>query len=302
MLNLGRLHLLAELSVLGTITAVAEAVHLTRPAVSQQLAQLEQEADTVLFERVGKRIELTPVGKRLVERTHELFRMVNDIESELAQGKAEVVGEIRLATFGSAGVGILPDVMQQLANAYPQLTLSVVELEPADAIKAAAANQVDIAIIDDMVETGPFSEKLDFYPLCTDQFVAVMSASHKLAGRKVIRLKEMPNEKWALNLSAVHYHSFLIRAFHAAGVVPKVIANYKNSAATLNLVKQTNIITLLPTLMLHVDGILNGLVTVNISPNLMRKVFIAIPKGTASKPSVNAVIEALNESAAKLMP
>ena len=60
MLNLGRLHLLSELSVLGTITAVAEAVHLTRPAVSQQLAQLEQEADTVLFERVGKRIELTP--------------------------------------------------------------------------------------------------------------------------------------------------------------------------------------------------------------------------------------------------
>lgn len=140
MLNLGRLHLLSELSVLGTITAVAEAVHLTRPAVSQQLAQLEQEADTVLFERVGKRIELTPAGKRLVERTHELFRVVNDIESELAQGKAEVVGEIRLATFGSAGVGIIPDVLRQLAENYPQLTLSIVELEPADAIKAAAAN------------------------------------------------------------------------------------------------------------------------------------------------------------------
>ena len=113
MLNLGRLHLLSELSVLGTITAVAEAVHLTRPAVSQQLAQLELEAETVLFERVGKRIELTPAGKRLVERTHELFRVVNDIESELAQGIAEVVGEIRLATFGSAGVGLVPDVLKK---------------------------------------------------------------------------------------------------------------------------------------------------------------------------------------------
>ena len=66
---------------------------------------------------------------------------MNDIESELAQGKAEVVGEIRLATFGSAGVGIIPDVLRQLAENYPQLTLSIVELEPADAIKAAAANR-----------------------------------------------------------------------------------------------------------------------------------------------------------------
>ncbi|MDF7649985.1 MULTISPECIES: LysR family transcriptional regulator [Pantoea] len=300
MLNLGRLHLLSELSVLGTITAVAEAVHLTRPAVSQQLAQLEQEAETALFERVGKRIELTPAGKRLVEQSHELFRMVNDMESELAKGKAEVVGEIRLATFGSAGVGILPGVFQQLSDSYPQLTLSVVELEPAEAIKAAAANQVDIAIIDDMVDTGPFTEKLDFFPLCTDKFVAVMAATHRLAGRKVIRLKEMPNEKWALNLSAMHYHSFLIRAFHAAGVVPKVIANYKNSAASLHLVKQTDLVTLLPTLMLQMDGVLNGLTTVNISPDLTRKVSIALPKGTSAKPSVKAVIDALNDVATKI--
>lgn len=300
MLNLGRLHLLAELSVLGTITAVAEAVHLTRPAVSQQLAQLEQEADTVLFERVGKRIELTPAGKRLAERSHELFRMVNDIESELAQGKAEVVGEVRLATFGSAGVGLLPGVIKNLLESWPQLTVSVVELEPPEAIKSAAGNQVDLAIIDDMVETAPYSDKLDFFPLCTDRFVAVMSATHRLAARKVLRLKEMPNERWALNLSAIHYHSFLIRAFHAAGVVPKVIANYKNSAATLNLVRQTNIVTLLPTLMLNINGNLEGLVTVNISPDLMRKVFIAVPKGTANKPSVRAVIEALTESAISL--
>lgn len=300
MLNLGRLHLLSELSVLGTITAVAEAVHLTRPAVSQQLAQLEQEAETVLFERVGKRIELTPAGKRIVEQSHELFRIVNDIESELAQGKAEVVGEIRLATFGSAGVGILPDVIKQLSASYPQLTLSVVELEPADAIKAAAANQVDIAIIDDMVDTGPFSEKLDFFPLCSDQFVVVMAEAHRLAGREVIRLKEMPNEKWALNLSAMHYHTFLLRAFHAAGVVPKVIANYKNSAAALHLVKQTDIVTLLPTLMLHMDGALNGLKTVNISPNLTRKVSIALPKGISTKPSVKAVFDALNDIAEKI--
>lgn len=110
----------------------------------------------------------------------------------------------------------------------------------------------------------------------------------------------MPNEKWALNLSAVHYHSFLIRAFYAAGVVPKVIANYKNSAATLHLVKQTDIVTLLLTLMLQMEGMLEGLKAVNISPNLIRKVSVALPKGTATKPSVKVVLDTLTEVAAKL--
>ena len=59
-----RLHLLTELSVLGTIAKVAEAVNLTRPAVSQQLAILEQETGTVLFERSGRGVRLTIAGDR----------------------------------------------------------------------------------------------------------------------------------------------------------------------------------------------------------------------------------------------
>ncbi|WP_165385212.1 LysR family transcriptional regulator [Pandoraea sp. XY-2] len=90
MLHLGRLRLLHELSVLGTISAVAEAVHLTRPAVSQQLAQLEDDLETVLIERSGRGVQLTPAGRRLVARSTDLFAMVEEIEAEVAAANIEV--------------------------------------------------------------------------------------------------------------------------------------------------------------------------------------------------------------------
>jgi len=108
MLHLGRLHLLHELSVLGTISAVAEAAHLTRPAVSQQLTQLGEDLDTVLIERQGRGVQLTPAGRRLVDRARTLFQIVEDIEAELAAANFAVSGEIRISAFGSLASSIVP--------------------------------------------------------------------------------------------------------------------------------------------------------------------------------------------------
>ncbi|WP_229758088.1 LysR family transcriptional regulator, partial [Paraburkholderia caffeinilytica] len=118
MLNLSRLHLLHELSVLGTISAVAEAVRLTRPAVSQQLAQLEEELETVLIERSGRGVQLTPAGRRLVARATGLFEMVADIESEVAAANVEVSGEVRMSAFGSLASSVVPVAISRLLEQH----------------------------------------------------------------------------------------------------------------------------------------------------------------------------------------
>ncbi|NBB04693.1 MULTISPECIES: LysR family transcriptional regulator [Pseudomonas] len=295
MLNLGRLKLLSELSVLGTVSAVAEAVHLTRPAVSQQLGLLERELDVALVERSGRNVELTPAGRRLVARSSELFRLVNDIEAEIAQGRQEISGVIRLASFGSAGVGLVPKCVQFIEQNHPQLAVSLIELEPAEGLKAAAANQVDVAIVDDMVDAEPFAEKLDFLPLCPDYFTVVMSSRHRLADRKNLQLSDLSDERWALNLAAISYHSFLMRAFHAAGFEPTVMSNCRNSAATLELVRASSVITVLPQLSLK--QIMNDpdFTLVPIRPVLLRRIFTVVPKGASRRPSVAAVVDALQE-------
>lgn len=293
MLHLGRLHLLHELSVLGTISAVAEAMHLTRPAVSQQLALLEEEVETTLFERSGRSVELTPAGRRLVARAAELFELVEDIEAELAAANTQVSGEIRLAAFGSLAASVVPPAISRLAREHPQLNVSFTELEPADGLKAAASKKMDLAIVDDLVSAGNLASLLEFHPLCIDHFEAVVSADHKLAGKRSIQLSELSHERWALNQSAVTYYDFLLNAFHAAGFTPKVMGSCRNMAATLELVRTGCVVSVLPQLALRSVRDDRDFSTIPIRPVLNRRIFVALPKGAAQRPAVRAVLTAL---------
>ncbi|CAN7372590.1 LysR family transcriptional regulator [Pseudomonas sp. Pseusp16] len=296
MLNLNRLHLLSELSVLGTISAVAEAVHLTRPAVSQQLAMLEQELDVTLFQRAGRTVELTPVGRRLAYRATEIFRLVNEIEAELDQGKDQITGDVRIAAFGSVAVGIVPNAIRSLLESQPQLNVTLIEQEPSEGVKAAAANQVDLSIIDDLTNAEPYVSKLDFFPLCIDYFDLVTSSNHRLANRKLLHLNELAGERWAMNTSATTYYSFLNSAFHAAGFEPNVISNCRNMAATLEMVRTGIAVTLLPRLTLQRTYQDPDFQCIRVKAPLTRRIFMVVPKGAARRPSVNAVIKALQEA------
>jgi DNA-binding transcriptional LysR family regulator len=293
MLNLGRLHLLHELSVLGTVSAVAEAVHLTRPAVSQQLALLEEELETVLIERSGRGVQLTPAGRRLVARATDLFQIVEEIEAEVAAANVEVSGEVRMSAFGSLASSVVPLAIKQLLEDHPQLNVIFTELEPSEGLRAAAAKQTDLAIVDDLVSAEALANVLEFRPLCVDHFDAVVSANHKLAGRKSIQLSDLAHERWALNQSAAAYHTFILNACYAGGFTPKVTTSSRNTAVTLEMVRTGCTVAVLPRLALRQAERDPDFAVVPIDPVLNRRVFLALPKGSAKRPAVAAVLDAL---------
>lgn len=293
MLNLSRLRLLHELSVLGTISAVADAVHLTRPAVSQQLAQLEDELETVLIERSGRGVQLTPAGRRLVARATGLFEMVEEIEAEVAAANVEVSGEVRLSAFGSLASSVVPYAIKILLEQHPQLHVQFTELEPSEGLRAAAAKQTDIAIVDDLVSAEALANVLEFQPLCVDHFDAVIASNHRLASRKSIQLSDLAHERWALNQSAATYHTFLMNACIAGGFTPKVVCSSRNTAVTLEMVRTGGLVAVLPRLGLRRVESDEDFAVLPIEPVLSRRVFTALPKGTAKRPVVAAVLDAL---------
>ena len=293
MLHLGRLRLLHELSVLGTISAVAEAVHLTRPAVSQQLDQLEKELNLTLFQREGRHIRLTPVARHLVRRSEDLFQVVNDIEGELAATQNEVTGELRMAAFGSILIGLLPDIAQYLNGQYPHLRLSLRELTAAEGLKAAASNQVDIAVAHDMDAIEPYLPAVDVVQYCTDYLYLVASSKHRLADRNEVKLEELRNERWIFNLFSVGYHRELSKSFALAGYDPDILYNCHDMLVTLEFVRRNTAVTILPGLSLRSVRHDPDYSFIAIEPRLARKVFVAVQKGSLKKPSIQAVLDAL---------
>lgn len=140
-----RLRLLVELSRLGSMRAVADTVGTTTSTVSQQLAALAREMGTDLIEPEGRRVRLTPAGRRLAEHAAVILAAVEAARLDLAPG-AEPNGTLRVAGFATAiRVHLLP-LVTELADSHPRLNILVREHEPAEALELLAADETDLAL------------------------------------------------------------------------------------------------------------------------------------------------------------
>jgi DNA-binding transcriptional LysR family regulator len=140
-----RLELLAELSRLGSMHAVAESLGTTTSTVSQQIAVLAREMGVPLIEPQGRRVQLTPAGRRLAEHAVAILAAVEAAHVDLGPG-AEPNGTLRVAGFSTGIRGYLLPVTARLADSHPRVQVLIREHEPSEALELLAADQSDLAL------------------------------------------------------------------------------------------------------------------------------------------------------------
>ena len=140
-----RLELLLELSRLGSMREVGEAMQVTTSTVSQQIAALAREAGTPLIEPDGRRVRLTPAGRRLAGHAVTILAAVEAARRDLDPA-APPAGTVRVAAFASAFRQVLLPVVRILAGRQPEVRLHLLEQEPAEALGLLAADEVDLAL------------------------------------------------------------------------------------------------------------------------------------------------------------
>jgi DNA-binding transcriptional LysR family regulator len=140
-----RLRLLLELSRRGSMREVAEELHVTTSTVSQQLAVLAKEAGAALIEPDGRRVRLTPAGRRLAEHAVTILAAVDAARLDLDPG-AEPAGTLRVAGFATAVRRSLLPVVAELAVRHPKVRLLIHEHEPEEAFALLAADEIDLAL------------------------------------------------------------------------------------------------------------------------------------------------------------
>ncbi len=140
-----RLRLLLELSRLGSMREVADSLGLTTSSVSQQLSALARETGTALLEPHGRRVRLTPAGRRLADHAVTILADVDAAHRDLDPG-AEPHGTVRVAGFATAIRRSLLPVVAALADSHPQVRVEIREHEPLEAFALLAADDVDLAL------------------------------------------------------------------------------------------------------------------------------------------------------------
>lgn len=146
MIDLRRLEALVALRRAGTVSGAAAALDYGQPTISHHLRRLEAETGSVLLQRVGRGLRLTPDGERLARRGEEILALLARAEAELTAATSLQAGRIRLAAFPSGAATVVPRAVALLAERHPGLTLDLSEAEPPEAAEMLRSGEIDVAL------------------------------------------------------------------------------------------------------------------------------------------------------------
>ena len=164
-MEMRRLRILLELSRLGSMHAVSAEMGITTSTVSQQIALLAKEAGTALIEPDGRRVRLTPAGRRLAEHAVTILAALDAARLDLDPG-AEPAGGLRVAGFATAVRRSLLPIVADLAASHPKVRILIHEHEPFEAFALLAADDVDLALTYDYnLAPAAFDASLEARPL-----------------------------------------------------------------------------------------------------------------------------------------
>ena len=172
-----------------SFSRAAEELHLTQPAVSTQVRQLEDHAGLPLFEQLGKKIYLTPAGTEMLHYSRAIIQQFHEVDEAMSQLKGVSGGKLNVAVI-SAGDYFFPRLLAEFTRRYKgvQLNLSVHNRE--QLLQQLSTNQTDLAV---MVRpphtTDAINEAFAPHP-----YVIVAAPSHPLANKRGIKLSTLANE------------------------------------------------------------------------------------------------------------
>ncbi len=172
-LTLRQMHYAAVLSETGHFGRAAERCHVTQPALSQQIRQVEQICGTALFDRLGKSVRLTPFGREFLGRARVVLEAA-DALAAFAEGHAgHPERPIRFGLIPTVAPYLLPEIFPALAEHLPELAFTISENRTDQLLAGLEDGTLDIALIG--TEPPQDGARLVVAPLFEDPFVLATS-------------------------------------------------------------------------------------------------------------------------------
>jgi DNA-binding transcriptional LysR family regulator len=167
----------------------------------------------------------------------QVLRLVEQAELTLEEQRGQAVGELRLAAFPTAARGLLPTVLTTLIDGHPALDIRVVETDPFEAVAAVNRGEMHVAVVHDWHNTPlALPDGLSRIKLGSDPADVLVPASHRLAGKELVRAADLVGERWICQPAGSICHDWLVRTMRKAGAEPEVaysVAEYQTQLAML---------------------------------------------------------------------
>ncbi|OOZ40333.1 LysR family transcriptional regulator [Solemya pervernicosa gill symbiont] len=174
-------------------TRAAESLHMTQPAASMQVKQLEGQVGLPLFEQLGKKIYLTEAGQELLQYSHAIFNHLEELEDVLEGMRGLNRGRLRIAVASTINY-FAPRVLAAFNRLYPDVSLNLEVTNREKLMRMLDANEKDLVLMGQ----PPENLDLEYDPFMENPLVVIAPPSHPLANEKQIPMQRLEEETFVM--------------------------------------------------------------------------------------------------------
>jgi LysR family transcriptional regulator, regulator for metE and metH len=232
-LDVRHLQLVQAIAEEGSVTRAGLRLHLTQSALSHQLRDAEERLGALLFDRIGRRLRLSPAGERLLHAARAVLAELDRAELEIGKATARGGALIRLTTQCNTVYHWLPPLLRRFQRTHPAVDVEVVAGATDDPIPALLGGAIDLAVVHRAVRDS----RIRLRPLFKDEMVVVLPPGHRLSRAPFVAAEDLAPEQLILYSIPREANLVFRDVLMPAGVSPRRVTHIQLTEAIVEMVK-----------------------------------------------------------------
>lgn len=214
-----RLQVFHTVARLLSFTKAAEALHMTQPAVTFQVRQLEEHFDTRLFDRTHNRISLTEAGACVYAYADRIFDLYGQMEGAVRDLTGDVSGPVLLGASTTIAEYMLPSLLGEFKRKFPEVNIRLRVANTEGVVSMVEENDVDLGVVEGAV--GNRNLSLETFRI--DQLVAVVPPAHPFAARESLAATDLLEHPYIAREEGSGTRGVIREYLRAGGVDPDAV-------------------------------------------------------------------------------
>jgi DNA-binding transcriptional LysR family regulator len=231
-MELHQLRYFCAVAETGSFSRAAEQSHVSQPSLSQQIMKLEDELGARLFDRLGRSVRLTELGKTFLPRARAVLRELAAAKGDVVESKDSIGGRVIVGVIPTVAPYFLPSRLTSFSRKYPQAELTIVEEITPVLLDRLRASAIDLAILALPIRGHEFETAA----LLTERLFAALPKNHKLAKRRSLSMKDLRSEPFLLLRDGHCFRDTAVAACARARLHPQVIFESGQFSSLLSMV------------------------------------------------------------------
>lgn len=247
----------------GTMHGAAKKLFISQPSVSGVISDLENEYHIKLFERLGKKLYITPEGKKLYSFARRMISLNEEITMQMSNLENDI--PIRIGASVTVGTYVISEIIEDLNGPLPYVFINNTNIIEQHLLN----NDLDIALVEGQVQ----SNDLISIPVIEDELKLICNPNHNLAKLSSVPLKVLSEENFIMREHGSGTRLLVDNAFSSLGITMNVLWECSNAQAILNAVEHSFGVTILTPSLLSKDS---NLISIPIEGEIMKRHFSVV--------------------------